>query len=373
MEKRKVLFAHVRRWACLALLASTTAAAQLTEIAAAGAGQQDDVLSFITPAAKRHFATARRAAGQDFPGPLQLCNQARPSAMKWPLPSPADLRGTGPTETDLLRMKKSRAQYVADGGVFRAAPAPARLFDNFYYVGIENVSAWAVDTSAGIIIIDALNNRRDRIDRIEPRMRRIGLDPARFRQVLLTHGHGDHFGGAAYLKSRYGAQVWMSAADWELAPHMLDKPYFDAPPPRDHIFKDGQRLTLGEETISIHFTPGHTQGTVSMFIPVMDKGRTHVALLWGGTGFNFPHTPARFEQYARSAEAFRLLARTHKADIALSPHPDFDDVVGKIHALEARRPGDAHPFIRGEAAVQHYLTIPAECARAYAAQLKPKL
>ena len=76
------------------------------------------------------------------------------------------------------------------------------------------------------------------------------------------------------------------------------------------VATDGQRLTLGDTTLTMYVTPGHTPGTISTLIPVRDQGRPHLAAEWGGTGFNFTITPDKprrfwFETYAASAEHFR--------------------------------------------------------------------
>ncbi|MBB5687758.1 MBL fold metallo-hydrolase [Sphingobium boeckii] len=347
-------------------------AQQLTEEQAAGFGPQDDIQPEITAKAKSHFDAAKRAARRDLIGPLQLCNDARPVGTKWDLPKADILRGAGPTNAELWRMKKTLAEFIAGGGNYRPAPAPTRMFDNFYYVGVENVSAWAVDTSEGIILIDTLNNKGDWIERIEPGMQRIGLDPARIKYIVLTHGHGDHFGGAAYLKDKYGARVLMSKVDWDLAPGMLDKPYFGAPPAQDLMIEDGQLLTLGGQTIRMYLTPGHTRGTASLLIPVTDGGKKHVIALWGGTGFNFPHTPDRFKTYSDSAIRFRKYAAAARADVILSPHADFDGTIRKLADLQSPKKGAPHPFVLGKDGVRRYLTIPNECALAYSAQLRTR-
>ena len=64
------------------------------------------------------------------------------------------------------------------------------------------------------------------------------------------------------------------------------------------------KLMLGDTTLTMHLTPGHTLGTISTLIPVRDNGVPHLAAEWGGTGFNFEHSRARFETYAASAQRF---------------------------------------------------------------------
>ncbi len=73
------------------------------------------------------------------------------------------------------------------------------------------------------------------------------------------------------------------------------------------VIADGQKLTLGDTTLTFYLTPGHTPGTVSTLIPVKDGGRPHLVAEWGGTGFNFQRSPERFRTYIDSAERFRDL------------------------------------------------------------------
>jgi metallo-beta-lactamase class B len=116
-----------------------------------------------------HVAAANQAAGQDLRAPFRLCPGA---------PQPAD-------------STSSTAE-------------PTKIFDNLYFVGIPAVSAWAITTSDGIIVIDSLNNPREAETFIEGGLRKVGLDPAQVKYVLITHGHTDHFGGAQYLADKDG-------------------------------------------------------------------------------------------------------------------------------------------------------------------------
>ena len=52
------------------------------------------------------------------------------------------------------------------------------------------------------------------------------------------------------------------------------------------VATDSQKLTLGDTTLTLYVTPGHTPGTISSLIPVKDNGRPHLVALWGGTGLD---------------------------------------------------------------------------------------
>jgi len=136
-----------------------------------------------------------------------------------------------------------------------------------------------------------------------------------------------------------------------------------------HGRDDGQKLTLGDTTLTLYLTPGHTPGTISTLIPVKDQGRPHIAAEWGGTGFNFTITPDKprlywDETYAKSAEHFRDAVIKAGADVLIANHPNQDGAKMKLAALKTRKPGDPNPYVIGNDSVRRYLTMVGECAKA---------
>ena len=328
--------------------------AQAPDTAAATVVRPSPPANFIKPATRPHLAAAQQAAGKEFLSALILCNLALPEGQKLQVPTAAELR--------------------AAGGVAGMPPAPARVFDNFYYLGLRQVSAWAVDTPDGIILIDALNNQGDIEQAVEGGLRKLDLDPARIKYILITHGHPDHYGGAQYLVDKYHARVLMSEVDWTLAAAFSGQPSpqnFGPAPKRDLVAVDGQKFTLGGETLTLVLTPGHTPGTISVLIPVTDRGRRHVVALWGGTGFNFQPSEARFQQYYDSAMRFRSLAVAAGADVVISNHPENDNSIRLNDAVAHRGASDPHPYVVGKSVVQRFFTAFGECAQTFKSQMAP--
>ena len=285
-----------------------------------------------------HIRAATKAAGSDLWGILALCLPREPGAA----PRPADDR----------------------------AP-PMKVFDNLYYLGMQSVSAWALTTSEGIILIDTLNNPTEAQTFIEGGLRQVGLDPTQIKYIVITHGHADHYGGAQYLADKYNAELVMSEADWTFLEGPQTRPARPdrGPiPKRGRAVKDGDRLTLGDISVDLYVTPPHTPGTLSLIFPLKDGATSHVGGLWGGTAFNFEPTVENFTTYAMSAERFARIAAEKAVDVPLSNHPSYDDALVKIAALKSRRP-EQHPFATGPMTVARYLTVAAECARARARAL----
>lgn len=254
---------------------------------------------------------------------------------------------------------------------------PVKVFDNLYWVGQTEYSAWAVTTSEGIIIVDAIYDYSVE-DEIVNGLKKLGLDPARIKYVIVSHGHADHAGGAKYLQDHFGARVILSAADWDL----LDRDTGSWPKPkRDMVATDGQRLTLGDTTLTLYLTPGHTLGTISTLIPVKDNGTPHLVAEWGGTLFNWltnrrayitPQTPDRFwfETYNNSARRFRDIVSKAGADVLISNHTNYDRSKSNLPVAAKRKPGDPNPYVIGTDAVQRYLTVAEQCANAGLLRLK---
>ena len=243
---------------------------------------------------------------------------------------------------------------------------PVKVFDNLYFVGQSEYSAWAVTTTDGIILFDTLFDYSVE-EEVVGGLKRLGLDPATIRYAVVSHPHPDHHGGAKLLQDRYKTRVVMSAADWDVIDR-LGPPSpsgfggTGAKPARDMVATDGQPLTLGDTTVTLYITPGHTPGTLSAVIPVRDGGRRHTAVMWGGTGLNADR--ASLEQYIQSAQRFDQIAQKASADIILSNHTDWDGSKTYLPQLARRAPGSANPYVVGSAAVRRYLDVAKECATA---------
>lgn len=302
-----------------------------------------------------HVDAATRAAGSDLGAFLRLCQ-----------PAPA----RRPTVSD-----EGLARLIATPG-----PQAQAAFDNLFYLGSGWVSAWALTTSDGIVLIDALNTV-DEVDRlIVGGMRRLGLDPAGIRTVLVTHGHGDHYGGAQRVKALTGAmppRIVMSSLDWQMTATQLEfaSPLWPAPPrfdaQRDVAAGDGDVLRQGDAQILLPLTPSHTLGTLSPILEVTSGDRRWRALIWGGTGFNFGRDLARMDAYIASTERMKALVREQRVEVLLSNHPSFDGTSAKLAQLRGPRAADApHPFVVGTDTVLRALTVAGECARANKARFE---
>jgi metallo-beta-lactamase class B len=303
-----------------------------------------------------HVAAARAAAGMDFRDTfINLC-----------LPSGQAVAAVGAAGRGVAR--GGGAGRAASGGPQTPDRAnwyapPFKVFDNLYWLGTRQHSSWALQTSGGIIIFDT-NFAWATEPEIVDGLTKLGLTPRDIKYVIISHAHGDHDQGAAELQKRFGAKVVMGAADWEAT---LRRPATAAGgvPTRDiSVGPDGMKLALGETTVEIVSTPGHTPGTLSYVFPVKDQGRDVIVAYSGGTLTGaFGTDAARWDEYIASQRKIAKAAAEAGASVLVSNHSEYDGAYTKARLLLApRQPGEDHPFVVGTDGVQRYFTVMTECA-----------
>jgi metallo-beta-lactamase class B len=306
-------------------------------IAAAGFGVAAVAAQPADPI-EAHLAAAKAAAGFDFTGTLvRTCVVPQTGPGRDVAPPPPPARDTWYTE-------------------------PGKVFDNLYFVGTKFHNAWALTTSDGIILLDTLYDYASE-EAIVGGMKKLGLDPATVKYVIVTHAHGDHDGGAKLMQDRYHSRIVFGGPDWD----SIEKSQNQWPhgkPKRDIVASDGQKITLGDTTVTLVLTPGHTPGTVSMFFPVKDNGRTLTVAYSGGTAFNFVNDVPHFDTYINSQRKMAEMAGRLNATVLMSNHSEFDNALTKVKLVTARKPGEPHPFELGKDAVLRYFKVTDECAQA---------
>jgi glyoxylase-like metal-dependent hydrolase (beta-lactamase superfamily II) len=107
----------------------------------------------------------------------------------------------------------------------------------------------------------------DEISGIQAVLDRHGL---RVKAIVITHAHIDHIGGAAKLRALTGAPVYMNARDHELAANLDEQAGWlgvETPeaPRIDVEAREGEALIVGPAKFQIIETPGHTQGSISLY------------------------------------------------------------------------------------------------------------
>lgn len=223
---------------------------------------------------------------------------------------------------------------------------PTRMFDNLYFIGNTAMCCYLLETSEGLILLDCMD--RGFYQYIEDSIRQLGFDPADVKAVLITHGHGDHYGDSNIFREKYGTKLYMSKIDEDFAsspdiPRPPHRPGLDYP--MDGHIREGEDFTLGDTTIQFVDTPGHTPGCLSMLITVYDEGRAHKLALWGGTGS--PRGMADRHVQLQSCDYFMTRCLQEGVTGELSNHPFTDNTIERLNVLRSIVDGTPHPFITG--------------------------
>lgn len=296
--------------------------------------------------------------------PPPLVNPPQPASVPEHLARARQLAGNKPFAT-WVATKGYWCMPPAEGraSAFAAARSPegvppVQVFDNLYYIGKVFVGVYILKTSDGLVMWDALDNPTEVRTILLPGMKQLHLNPAEIKLIILTHGHFDHFGGAKYMQDTYHTPVAESEADWDLmAAYKSDgTDAHPAPPRKDRVLTDGEKVKVGDATIRIVITPGHSPGTVSSILPVKDKGVTRYMAMWGGTAY--PATMAALDQMGDSMQKFKKAAQEAHATGLLNDHTEFFDIRER---LADRSPNGPNPLVIGLPDVQASLDVMSEC------------
>lgn len=124
--------------------------------------------------------------------------------------------------------------------------------------------------------------------KIHPLVEEIEERDVKVRYILLTHGHFDHIAGNAGIKSEFNVPLGVHPDDRDLViegggASMFEMAYVPSPEP-DFDLTDGLRLELGKLHIEVIHTPGHTPGSVCLYVPEEQALLTGDTLFAGSVG-----------------------------------------------------------------------------------------
>ena len=152
---------------------------------------------------------------------------------------------------------------------------PFRMIGNVYFVGTVEASSHLIDTGDGLILIDT--GYEENAETVVESMNTLGFDIKDVKIILHSHGHYDHTGATAKILTLVpSAKTYLSFHDIRYIKGF--QPDFD--------IQDGDVIALGNTKIECWFTPGHTEGSVSFFLDVVEDGQTYRAGMFGGSGVN---------------------------------------------------------------------------------------
>lgn len=217
---------------------------------------------------------------------------------------------------------------------------PLRIVGNVYYVGDNDLASFLIVTPKGDILVNV--GFEYSVEEIRARMKQLGFNLTDIKILLVTHAHSDHAAALATMKRATGAKMMAIDRETELLETGGKTDYLFGPsgwfPPVkvDRQFKDGDKIELGGASLTAHLTPGHTKGSVSYSMDVVERRRTYHVLIANlgsiNPGTEFLHN----DLYPKIREDYESTFRIQKelpCDIFLASH------AGQFGLLKKWKPG----------------------------------
>ena len=231
---------------------------------------------------------------------------------------------------------------IGTEGQLDAQFPPHQIIDNIYYVGTQSLASFLITTDAGHILVNSDFERN--VPTIRNSVEQLGFDFEDIEIIIGSHEHGDHMEGDALAKELSGAKVIAVA---EQVPGLAHMRPGGKPHPIDEVIIDGDQVRLGDEVLTAHLTPGHSDGCTSWELTVTDKGQDYKVVIICSVGvnpyyqlWNNPERPDIVNKYQTSYATLRALA----ADIPLGSHPSMYKLEEKYPLIGKR----VNPFIDPE-------------------------
>jgi metallo-beta-lactamase class B len=210
---------------------------------------------------------------------------------------------------------------------------PHKIIGNLYYVGTRTLSSFLIVTPQGNILINSTYERN--VPTIKKSVEQLGFKFSDTKVLLGTHAHGDHQEGDALVKQLTGAQTMAMAAD---VPALKAMKPGGKEHPIDKQLQDGEKVTLGDTTLTAHLTPGHTRGCTTWTMKEEEGGKMYNVVI--GCSLRPPDTltPDIIAEFNHSFPLVRSLA----CDVPLGDHPAQYNLQEKYAKLQK---GALNPFI----------------------------
>jgi metallo-beta-lactamase class B len=202
-------------------------------------------------------------------------------------------------------------------------PCPAfRIAPTVCSVGTAELGCYLITGSRGHILINT--GLADSPPLILASLRSLGIEPRDIRIMLTNQAHFDHVGGFAEMQRLTGASIYATAAD---APLLRDGGASDpghfstfAPVKVDRVLKDGEIITLGDISLTVIATPGHTPGSASYQMTIQRGGQNQTLLFANLPTVVIPLRNPRYPGIVEDLKAsFKRLASLHP-DLWVAAH-----------------------------------------------------
>ncbi len=221
-----------------------------------------------------------------------------------------------------------------------------RVIGNTYSVGIKAVTAYLIKTNDGLILIDT--TWAETAPWVGESIEKLGFKLSDIKIILGSHAHPDHIGGNTWMKAH--------APNAKLMIMDTDAPVMEQGTPArgglaavpgvkvDRILHDGDKVTLGDVTVDIWKTAGHTPGATSFLWRTAQGNKTYTVMIVGSQFVANPLVPVVYPGVVRDQIDSWTKILSFKPDVWFGGHTWQHDNIDKYEAMLVD-PKAANPFV----------------------------
>ena len=217
---------------------------------------------------------------------------------------------------------------------------PAHIHGKTWYVGTCGITGVLIETSAGLVLIDA--GPEDAAALVLSNIRALGFDPKQLKWLLSTHEHFDHAGGFAAIQAATGAKL--AVGPFAAQALRSGKPFPDDPqaallqdhpmkPARvDRVLRDGGSLLVGGTRFTAHATPTHSPGSTSWTWRSCE-GEACLTIAYADSVSTISSADYWFSEHPERVNAAHSGLRVIEAlacDLILTPHPSGSNLLDRL-------------------------------------------
>jgi metallo-beta-lactamase class B len=225
---------------------------------------------------------------------------------------------------------------------------PFKMIGNVYYVGTDGLASYLITSPQGHILVDTV--MPESTSQIKASIEKLGFKITDIKYLVNTHAHIDHTGGLAEMKQASGGQLVAGEADKPLLeggyyPGAQQDEALKFPPVNvDRTVREGDKVTVGDVTLTARETPGHSPGCTSWEFSVKDGDATRTALIFcsGTVALNRLVGNPTYSGIVTDYKKTFARARDMKVDVLLAPHPEMYKMAEKRAKLAE---GGPNPFV----------------------------
>ncbi len=228
---------------------------------------------------------------------------------------------------------------------------PFRIIGNLYYVGTDDLASYLIVTPKGNILLNS--DLEANVPMIKASIEKLGFKYSDTKILLISHAHLDHAAGSKLIQQQTKAKYMVMDKDVSLVKsggksdfhYGNDASLYFPSTKIDKVLHDGDQVKLGGTVLTAHLTPGHTPGTTTWTIPVIDHNKQYQVAIVGSLNVNPGYKLVNNKAYPNIAKDYEHAIKELKSlpcDIFLGAHAVYFDLKKKYDLLNKSA---VNPFI----------------------------